>query len=542
MAPWPGWGAIVVRGAHRERFLHAQLTCDVKGLAIGATGSTALLDASGRLQAFGLVHRRRDEVLLLVPEGLEPTVVERLERYLIADEVALEVLELPPMRIALGPEAVRLAAGIDPVEWVPIELYGHRGFVTWSRVELPLATLEEEALDALRVVSGLPRWGVEAGPGMLVTETSLMLDAVSLTKGCYLGQETVAKVVSRRGAAYAPVLLEVDPTVDVEALSGLDFQAEGRRAGRVLSWADWEGRRYLQAKLFRDLRVAGRRLHCELDDGRSLEATVVPLPLVTVPSRAEQARELHDEAVARFQADAEDEALELLERAIAVCPDFGDAFETLGVILGRHGRFEEALQAMRRLAAVDPASVMAHTNASLFLMRLGRIEEAEAEKATAASKALQRQRTSAESRERERSERAAREADRARREGLFREVLELEPGDPVASFGLGRILVESARFEEARGLLEKAVTADPDHSAAHLALGLALEGLGLTERATAAYRRGLEAAARRGDLATANRMQERLSELGAPARSGDARPASAEGLEPRARTGENPQP
>lgn len=514
VAPWPGWTAVAVRGRDRERFLHAQLTSDVRGLAARATGLTAMLDPTGRLEGFGLVHRREEELLLLVPEEVGPRAIARLERYLISDQVEIEPLALPQMRLALGPEAVRLAGALDPAEVVPVELCGSRGFITWARGELPLPSAPRGLLEALRVVTGLPRWGAEVEEGMLVTETSLMDGAVSLTKGCYLGQETVAKVATRRGPAYAPVLLEVDPATDAGVLVGREFRAGGRKGGRVLAWADWEGRRYLQASLFRDLRLPGSSIRCEVEGLATVSAKVVPLPLLRAPSPQEQARELHDAAVARFQDDAEEESLVLLERAIAVCPGFADATEALGVILGRLGRYEEALAAMRRLAAADPGSVMAHTNASLYLMKLGRIEEAEAEKAIAAGKALESGRRLQETREQAQREAESRDADRLRREEMFREVLELDPEDPVASFGLGRVLLERRLHQEARVHLERALAADPGHSAAHLALGQALEGLGLGDRAAETYRAGLEVAARRGDLATANRMQERLAALG----------------------------
>ncbi len=88
------------------------------------------------------------------------------------------------------------------------------------------------------MLSGLPLWGVEAAQGQLIHETVSLEPAVSMSKGCFLGQETVAKVASGRGAARAPVLLEIvtGDAVDVAGITG-EFAAEDReRAGAVVSW------------------------------------------------------------------------------------------------------------------------------------------------------------------------------------------------------------------------------------------------------------------------------------------------------------------
>jgi tetratricopeptide (TPR) repeat protein len=93
---------------------------------------------------------------------------------------------------------------------------------------------------------------------------------------------------------------------------------------------------------------------------------------------------------------------------------------------------------------------------------------------------------------------------------LFRQVLELDPDDPLGNFGLGELLVEEGSFEEAARHLERALAADPRYSAALLALGRAHEGAEDLASARETYRRGVNVAAAKGDLATANKIQERL--------------------------------
>lgn len=156
---------------------------------------------------------------------------------------------------------------------------------------------------------------------------------------------------------------------------------------------------------------------------------------------------------------------------------------------------------------------MAHTNMSVYHNQLGRIEEAEREARAAAAKSLERGRKAAADADSARRQREQAEADRARREQMFRQVLGIDPDDAVANFGLGQLRVESGEPAAAVPLLERAIGADADYSAAYLALGRAFEGLGELDRARAAYSDGVRVAARKGDMKTANTMQERLAAL-----------------------------
>ena len=507
-----GWTLIEVAGRDRERFLHSQLTSDVKGLAPGASQMTALLDRSGRLQVFGFLLKRECRIELLVPDTPARTAVEALDGHVIADDVSFSFPDLPEPRLALGAEAVRLLGDISPDQVFPVESWTSRGFVVWGGAELDLPVMEAPDLENLRVLGGLPRWGVEVNSGTPIHETILMKTAVSADKGCYLGQETVAKVASGRGASRAPVLLEiVDGDRPPDALVGQRFSTEsGERAGEVLAVAGWKGSDYLEASVSRVLRVAGREIECRFEDDSAVLVRVHDTPLLSIPEAGGWAHRLTTHATAAFAEDREEAAMTLLERAIAVCPQYADAYESLGVILGRHKRYEEAVDLMIRLLGVDPASVMAHTNLSLYYNQLGRIEDAERE-AGEAMRAKMRHETAGRDHEEEaRRESETAVADRERRAEMFRKVLKIDPDDAVGNFGLGELLVEEGRYAEAVDHLERALAADPRYSAALLALGRAYEGADDLAAARETYRRGVDVAAAKGDLATANKMQERL--------------------------------
>jgi folate-binding protein YgfZ len=266
---------------------------------------TALLDRAGRLQAFGFLRKRPDRIDLLVPAAAAESAMSFLEAHIIADDVSLRLVDTGDLSLLLGAEAVRLIPELPAGSTMPIEGWGSRGCVTWGASPPTFPTIGDDELEARRVLSGVPRWGVEAAAGQLIHETSLIGPAVSMTKGCFLGQETVAKVASGRGAARAPVLLEIVSGIptDADGFSG-DFAAEGHdRAGTVLAVTRWEDRTYLLSRVIREMRVENREVDCLWGGGESCTVRVRPLPLLTTPDPRYWATRLQLRAVEAFSYD-----------------------------------------------------------------------------------------------------------------------------------------------------------------------------------------------------------------------------------------------
>jgi len=505
-AALPGWALVEVTGRHRERFLASQVTSDVVALEVGESQLSALLDRSGRLQAHFFIHKRADSIELLVPASVATSCIQRLDEHVIADDVSVQPLDVGPMRLALGPAAAAECSGEDRF---PVEGWGTRGFVTWSLESIPWPDLGQDELEDLRVLGGPPVWGCEVRSDQLINETVLLDAAVSFDKGCYLGQETVAKVASRRGAVRGPAILELidSETSDGPYVGSRFAVGDKSRAGEVHAAAQSGDTRWLAASLHRELRVVGREIHCVFENGGEVATVIHDAPLLPPPTRDEMADRLTTEASASFGRDQTDRALELLERAIAISPAWADAHEAAGVILGRLGRHREAIEAMQRLLEIDPSSVMAHSNLSLFFNQLGDVEQAEhhlamATRASMGAPTIDTVRQSEEA-----------EADRRRREGMFLQVLEIDPDDALAHFGLGELALERECFAEAIEHLEEAIVGDPTHAAAILALGAAHEALGHSDQARETYEKGIDVAAKKGDANTARKMQERINAL-----------------------------
>ena len=200
-------GVVAVEGADRAAFLQGQLTQDVRGLAPGESRLAAGLTAKGKLLYFGRLVAEADRLLLLVPASAAPGVAGHLAKYAAFQKASARDATADFLRIALyGPEAsgprlhgestfvgtVRL-----PAEWDHAgELLAPEAARAAILEELSSAgsvPVSENTSEILRVEAGRPRWGQDATEANLAEEIGLQA-AISATKGCYVGQEIVARM------------------------------------------------------------------------------------------------------------------------------------------------------------------------------------------------------------------------------------------------------------------------------------------------------------------------------------------------------------
>src|SRR6185295_13210406 len=242
-------GRLEVLGADRLRFLNAYVTCDVKGLAPGDGAYGFFTNPQGRILADVVVLVREDRLWLEIPPGREEAIASHLGKYVLADRVEVHGLaEVLPISL-VGPRAAEVLAPAElppPGDWRhvrsmvlgnEVELQrtarlGAEAYTLWvsaSRAPHLVERLLEnpavkpaglEAMEILRAEAGLPRFGRDYGPENFPQETGGD-EAVSYTKGCYLGQEVVARIHYRGGVQ--------------KALRGLAFEAGSTpRAGAAL--------------------------------------------------------------------------------------------------------------------------------------------------------------------------------------------------------------------------------------------------------------------------------------------------------------------
>ncbi len=255
----PGRGLIRVTGADRVRFLNGMLTADVAKLEPGAAAPALQLDRKGHVLADMWVLAEADALWLDTAPGCEAELSAVLEKHVIADDVALASHSSAVRELALeGPgarEAARAAAGAEPAEgrfaradfrgasvlWLAeggVTREGLRAIAPRDVADqlvraLALPALGESHAEALRLAAGIPVLGRDVTARNFPQEAGLER-AISFKKGCYIGQEIVARIESRGAVNRVLALLRTESLV----APGASVAIDGANAGQVTSSAE----------------------------------------------------------------------------------------------------------------------------------------------------------------------------------------------------------------------------------------------------------------------------------------------------------------
>ena len=198
----PGRALLTLEGAEAADFLQGQVTNDVEALAPGTGCYAALLDHKGKLRADMRVLRLGDAQLQVDAEAIAREVLlHNFETYSLGRNVrARDLSANRAVFSVIGPAArERLEIDLPPEEHSFTE--GELGLyvatdlgvdVIGAAPQLPAAS--EDVAECLRIESGRPRLGIDMGSSTIPQEAGLNERAVSFTKGCYVGQETVARL------------------------------------------------------------------------------------------------------------------------------------------------------------------------------------------------------------------------------------------------------------------------------------------------------------------------------------------------------------
>lgn len=223
-------GFVRVAGAQACEFLQRMVSNDVEALTVGGACDALLLTPKGRVIATLRVLRRGDDDYLLLTEPeLAVEVRSQLLRARFATRAEVE-LEEHESWLRLGEDAEPAPEHLS----VPTGDYGVPGFeVLDAEAPSGAAALAPDELERLRIEAGTPRFGREVDDRVLPAEAGLVERAVSFTKGCYPGQEPVARLHYRGHANRSLRVLRIDRA----ALPGPDAEIvhAGRAVGRVTS-------------------------------------------------------------------------------------------------------------------------------------------------------------------------------------------------------------------------------------------------------------------------------------------------------------------
>ena len=307
---------IVVSGADRASYLQGLLTNDVAALNAGAGCYAAYLTPQGRMIADLYVYELGDAMLLTLDRGAKETVLARLDQFIFTEDVQLGDVTGTYAQIAIvGPEAPAMLGGLltgtsvealnalgehgnlraqwngEPAIVTRITDIGEAGFdvfVDHSHAEAFVsavagtgaAALDAETAEAIRIEAGVPRFHRDMDEDTIPLEAGIEARAISFTKGCYVGQEVIIRVLHRGHGRVARKLVGLMIDADQPPATGAPVRSGDREIGRLTSsaWSPALKRPIALAYVHRDFVAPGTAVSV---DGISAEVTTLPFVKVS---------------------------------------------------------------------------------------------------------------------------------------------------------------------------------------------------------------------------------------------------------------------
>jgi tRNA-modifying protein YgfZ len=292
-------GRILLRGTDRKGYLQGLLSNDILALEPGGWCYATLLTAQGRMISDMRVFDLGDLILMDLEAVVTPAVAEHLEKYIITEDVTVENATNGWGQIGVyGPQAREVlqratssggAAPMYVLESVDIGIGGVEVIVPAENVRSFVERLssagavlvEPSTAETTRIEAGIPRFLVDMDNTTIPLEAGIESSAISMTKGCYVGQEVIVRVLHRGGGRVAKKLVGL--VIDGGPVRREDrIHAGEREVGRITSVANSPraGKQIALGYVQRDFVEPGTRLTIRTSDAET------PALVTTVPFSA----------------------------------------------------------------------------------------------------------------------------------------------------------------------------------------------------------------------------------------------------------------
>jgi tRNA-modifying protein YgfZ len=249
-------GAIRVTGTDRLDFVQGQVAQNIKTLPTPGGARSMILNVKGQIEFDVRIYRRKDDIYLQTTADLSEAVMTRLQKYIVFDDVKLEnltaqirvyhvsgteaerfvtewgfKLELGNVQLLETTSGLLLASKLDRGNGIGFDL--HVLSANTIKLEYDFAgnhmtELSAFELEKLRVVCGLPNAHTDGFTGMLPQECGL-LEGVSFKKGCYVGQEIMARLDARGHSNKTLMRVKLEQPLE----TGTPVKLENREVGQL---------------------------------------------------------------------------------------------------------------------------------------------------------------------------------------------------------------------------------------------------------------------------------------------------------------------
>lgn len=301
-------GRILISGSEAVMFLNGLITNDIKSLAAGSWMPAAFLNVQGRVLAVVRILHREDGFLIDTEAATRQKIVQMLDRFTLAGDFRVTDLSAETntfsvqgarsaevARAVLGQDVSNLdrdrviSVGPNDLTVIRATHTSEDGFdlfvgasgadsLRQSLIDAGARTINDDVAETLRIEAGIPRYAIDIDESTIISETNFD-DAVSFTKGCYIGQEIVIRIKHRGHVAkkLTGIVLEERATIE----PGEKIFAGDKEIGRVTSttFSPKLKHRIALGYVKYDYLAAGTEVKIEAD-GQIISGTVSELPLV----------------------------------------------------------------------------------------------------------------------------------------------------------------------------------------------------------------------------------------------------------------------
>lgn len=201
---------VLLAGPDASKLLNNLCTCDILKLGVGEASEAFFLNAKGGVLFYARLFKQEGGIELDLEPGLATAVIKHIDRYIIREKATLKDLTGSTYHIHIcGSPAEALIEKtrefhstfderyiVRSVQRTPFPGFDVIGRETklGGRLEGSIEWLSNDQMERLRILAGLPAFGKEIIEGCLAQEIDRNEQAISFTKGCYIGQETVARL------------------------------------------------------------------------------------------------------------------------------------------------------------------------------------------------------------------------------------------------------------------------------------------------------------------------------------------------------------
>ena len=551
---------IDLKGQDCRLFLHSITTQDIKNISVGGNKSAAILQKNSKIIAlFNVVCLSECHWILIAQKSLVEKIYQYLDNYLFSEDVQIKTVkshlfyiqgtkikDFIPEKLykqirflennLLKLYQVSKYDSIENIYYLSIAFTGDESCLIsvsnpitmpkWLEKLNQLHSFDTDLFHLMRGENKILKWEDDVNEDYLILEVDDNQNFVHLNKGCYPGQETVARVLSR--GKLQKKLIQIVSNEELMQGSTLYYKDIAVvwiksvffsfSQNQFITFAYYKQTFFEQNNLKVGEMITLWKLPVKdkkeiIDKKNKIKIKIITKPIYESLIILEKTKQLYEEGMKKFHSDEFNCAKTTFKKILHFKPTHIDAIEALSVIYERENDIVKAINLNKSLTQIDACLIMPHTNLSRLYMKQGLIEKAEEEKNIATRMGYQKTADLGNSISQNISKDTLETHQDKKRIDTFYQVLEIDPMDEIAHFSLGKFFFEKKQLNKAIDHLKKVIEQNELYTFAYILLGKSFTTLNENKKAKGMFDKGLMSAKKNGEMALEKEIKNELSKL-----------------------------